>query len=129
SRPTTAPSPRRRRRGRGPRARSTDAFRAREEAGRAEEQHEDDRDEADRVAIARRDVPGAQLLGDAEQKPAERRAREVAEPAEDDDREGLQRREVAHRRIGEEDRAKQRPRRGGAGGAERERERVEARAL
>src|SRR5947208_2856711 len=48
-----------------------DAFGAGEEAGEADEEDRDDDHEVDGVAVARRDVAGAQLLGDAEQEAAD----------------------------------------------------------
>src|SRR5712692_6920837 len=59
----------------------SDAFGAGEEAGGAEEEDEDDDHEADGIAVAGGDVARAQLLGYAEQEPADGRARDVAVPA------------------------------------------------
>src|SRR5439155_9092330 len=83
---------------------SSDSLLFREESGGSEQQNEDDDHEPDGVPVAGGDVAGAELLGDAEEEAAERGAGEVAEAAQDHDRERLERGEVGHGRGDEEDR-------------------------
>src|SRR5581483_12104080 len=66
------------------RATLADTFRPREQPRRPNQQHQDDQEEAQRVAVARRDVAGAQFLGHTEEQPAQGRAAEVAQPTKDD---------------------------------------------
>ena len=76
--------------------------------------------EAHRVPVAGGDVAGAELLGEREDEAADRRAGDVAEAAQDDDREGLQRGEVAHRRRRRRRRGRAARRRRRRGRADRE---------
>ena len=82
-----------------------------------EQQDQDDEQEAHGVAIARRDVAGAELLDEGEHEAADRGAGDVAEPAEDDDGERLERRRDrpwSGRRRTPARAARRRPRRGRA---------------
>src|SRR5207248_6950554 len=75
---------------------SSDALRAREQAGWLEDQDGDDDHEAHRVTIAGRDVARAELLGQRQDEAADHGAGDVAETAEDDDGEGLDGRKITH---------------------------------
>src|SRR5262249_17675782 len=110
----------------GARDGSSDAFSAREQPGRPDEQDRDDDDEADGVAITGGNVPGAQLLGDTEHEATEGGAADIAEASEDHDRKGLERRQITHRRIDDEDRTEERAGGGREPGADRERRGVDA---
>src|SRR6266516_2939705 len=105
---------------------SADALGAGEQPGWPEEQDENDDDEPDRVPVAGGDIASAHLFRDAQDQPAQGGASKVAEAPEDDDGEGLQRGEVAHGGIDEEDRPKQGAGGGGQRGAEGEGKRVDA---
>src|SRR5437660_3366030 len=89
-------------------AASANPLLAGEQPGRPEQQDENDQQESHGVAIAGRDVAGAELLDEREDEAADGGARDIAEAAQDDDRERLGSREVAHAWIGHEDRTEQR---------------------
>src|SRR5260370_41875324 len=99
---------------------SSNALRPREQPGRLEQQHHDDDQEAHGITVSRGDVAGTDLLDEGEYESADGRAGDIAETAEDDDRERLERGEVAHGRRDEKNRAEQRARRGRKRGADGE---------
>src|SRR5215471_18316859 len=61
-----------------------------EEAGRAHEQNQDHHSERERVPVGRGEIGHAHHLDDADDEPAHHRAGDVAEPAEQHDREPFQ---------------------------------------
>ena len=79
-----------------------------------------------RVAVAGRDVARTELLHEGQDEAAEGGAGDVAQSAEDDDGEGFQRGQIAHRRVDEEHGAEQRAGRGGEPRAQREGRGVDA---
>src|SRR5258708_2118476 len=105
---------------------STDPLLLGKQSGRTKQQYEDDEEEAHRVPIARRNVADAKLFGEAKNNPAERRAEEVTQAAEDQDGEALRGGGSPLGGGDDKNRPERPPRRGRKAGAEREGRGVDA---
>src|ERR1700735_5175632 len=78
-----------------------------EQAARPGNENGDHDDEGVGVTEIRRDVAGAERLDEPEKQPANHRARQVAEAADDADDKTLQTEASAHGRLGEKNRRHQ----------------------